>query len=158
MSGELIWELIKGNNSFLVKRDGHQFSSEKGNLRNLNSYKYSGLANPKAIDISPVAGGITVSIKSQRKADARRPVRLFQKLTLNKLNLKRDFRRVAKAISNQTAGRYYRPDLRLAALARWTNIHRSLTRGPAKPQRPRRKYLKARRAAKKPNAVQRLAN
>jgi large subunit ribosomal protein L28e len=54
----LIWLLVKDNNSFLHKRartsraGGVQFSSEPGNLLSVNSFKYSGLANSKAIDIS----------------------------------------------------------------------------------------------------------
>jgi len=58
MTDALVWQLIRNNNSFLVKRgktqrDGAvQFSSEKGNLLNVNSFKYSGVANSSIIDIS----------------------------------------------------------------------------------------------------------
>ena len=46
--GQLIWEIVKKNNSFLVKEFGRgtasvQFSKEPNNLYNLNSYKHSGL-------------------------------------------------------------------------------------------------------------------
>ncbi|GMN20307.1 hypothetical protein TIFTF001_045313 [Ficus carica] len=46
--GQLIWEIVKKNNSFLVKEFGNgtagvRFSKEPNNLYNLNSYKYSGL-------------------------------------------------------------------------------------------------------------------
>ena len=46
--GQLIWEIVKKNNSFLVKEFGNgtasvQFSKEPNNLYNLNSYKHSGL-------------------------------------------------------------------------------------------------------------------
>lgn len=45
--GQLIWEIVKKNNSFLVKEFGNgsqsvQFSKEPNNLYNLNSYKHSG--------------------------------------------------------------------------------------------------------------------
>ncbi|GKC53832.1 60S ribosomal protein L28-2-like protein [Tanacetum coccineum] len=45
--GQLIWEIVKRNNSFLVKEFGNgsqsvQFSKEPNNLYNLNSYKHSG--------------------------------------------------------------------------------------------------------------------
>lgn len=45
--GQLIWEIVKKNNSFLVKEFGRgtasvQFSKEPNNLYNLNSYKHSG--------------------------------------------------------------------------------------------------------------------
>ncbi len=58
MSSALVWELVKNNNSFLVKRERTNrvgavaFSREPGNLLNVNSAKYSGLANDKAVDIS----------------------------------------------------------------------------------------------------------
>jgi hypothetical protein len=45
--------LVKKNNSFLVKRNGVQFSSEAGNLLNKNSFKYSGIANKKVME--PIA-------------------------------------------------------------------------------------------------------
>lgn len=45
--GQLIWEIVKKNNSFLVKEFGNGtqsvvFSKESNNLYNLNSYKHSG--------------------------------------------------------------------------------------------------------------------
>jgi len=45
--GALIWEIVKKNNSFLVKEFGNgtakvQFSKEANNLYNAHSYKYSG--------------------------------------------------------------------------------------------------------------------
>jgi hypothetical protein len=58
MSQSLIWHIIRDNNSFMVKRErtsragAVQFSSEPGNLLNAHSFKYSGLANNRAIDIS----------------------------------------------------------------------------------------------------------
>jgi hypothetical protein len=49
-SADLIWQLVKKNNAFLVKRNGNsnasvQFSSEPNNLYNLNTFKYSGNFN-----------------------------------------------------------------------------------------------------------------
>lgn len=58
MSSALVWQLIKNHNSFLVKRgrthrDGAvQFSAENGNLLNVNSAKFSGLANNKTVGIN----------------------------------------------------------------------------------------------------------
>ena len=58
MSEALVWHLIRDNNSFLVKRGREnrtgaiQFSKEPGNLLNVNSFKYSGIANEKVIDIA----------------------------------------------------------------------------------------------------------
>jgi hypothetical protein len=49
--GQLIWEIVKKNNCFLVKQFGRgtaslRFSKESNNLYNLNSYKYSGTLSP----------------------------------------------------------------------------------------------------------------
>lgn len=43
MSSQLIWQLVKNNNSFLHKGlNGINLSKEPGNLYNLHSYKHSG--------------------------------------------------------------------------------------------------------------------
>lgn len=46
--GDLIWQIVRKNNSFLVKQFGNgnakvQFTKEPNNLYNLHSYKYSGM-------------------------------------------------------------------------------------------------------------------
>ncbi|GFQ08127.1 60S ribosomal protein l28-1 [Phtheirospermum japonicum] len=56
--GQLIWEIVKKNNSFLVKEFGNgtasvKFSKEPNNLYNLHYYKHSGLANKKTVTIQP---------------------------------------------------------------------------------------------------------
>lgn len=43
--------------------------------------------------------------------------------SLNKTTLKKDFRRVAKAIKKNSADNFYRPDLCGAALAKWSLLH-----------------------------------
>lgn len=67
MSESLVWLCVKNNNAFLVKRGkknsrcgATQFSKESGNLMNVNSFKYSGLANKKTIDIDH---NLTLSLK-----------------------------------------------------------------------------------------------
>ena len=69
MSDALVWQLIKNNNSFLVKRERSNrsgqvmFSKESGNLMNANSFKYSGLANSKTIGIDTSDKTITMTLK-----------------------------------------------------------------------------------------------
>ena len=50
------WMVMRMQSSFLVKRESGriQFSSEKYNLTSQNSFKYQGIANDKAVDISQV--------------------------------------------------------------------------------------------------------
>ena len=58
MSDALVWHLIRDHNSFLVRRGRSrvagevQFSKEPGNVLNVNTFKFSGLANSKTIDVS----------------------------------------------------------------------------------------------------------
>lgn len=58
MSEALVWHLIRDHNSFLVRRGRSrvagevQFSKEPGNVMNVNTFKFSGLANNKTIDVS----------------------------------------------------------------------------------------------------------
>ncbi|KAF8943941.1 hypothetical protein BGZ47_004867 [Haplosporangium gracile] len=101
MSADLTWLLIKNNNSFLVKRSGVQFSSEAGNLLNKNSFKFSGIANKKTIDITAAASGRGVVVSTPK----------------SKVTLTKGIRKSARSVAGLTrAG--YRADLRKAALAR----------------------------------------
>ncbi|KAF2301993.1 hypothetical protein P3X46_001515 [Hevea brasiliensis] len=123
--GQLIWEIVKKNNSFLVKQFGRgsasvQFSKESNNLYNLNSFKHSGLANKKTITIQPGKDQSVVLATTKTKKQ-NKPVAL-----LHKSVMKKEFRRMAKAVKNQVGDNYYRPDLKNAALARLSVVHRSL--------------------------------
>ncbi|KAI1296184.1 hypothetical protein EDD11_007514 [Mortierella claussenii] len=113
MSADLTWLLIKNNNSFLVKRSGVQFSSEAGNLLNKNSFKYSGLANNKTVDISAAPSGRGVVVATKKSGV---PAYKISK-GINKVTLSKGVRKSARSVAGLTrAG--YRADLRKAALAR----------------------------------------
>ncbi|KAL0341936.1 UNVERIFIED_CONTAM: 60S ribosomal protein L28-2 [Sesamum calycinum] len=137
--GQLIWEIVKKNNSFLVKEFGNgtasvKFSKEPNNLYttctptstpiggayNCVTFASSvGLANKKTVTIQ--AGKdqslllATTKTKKQNKPSL-----------LNKSLMKKEFSRMAKAVSNQVADNHYRPDLKKAALARLSVVNRSL--------------------------------
>ena len=119
LSPALTWMLVKNNNSFLVKRNGTQFSSERGNLRNINSPRYSGLANKRVVDISVAKGKATLSIRKSKGRAALQPANAWRRFKLTK-----HFRACAKTIAGNV--RKYRPDLTNAALARYTKISRVL--------------------------------
>ena len=52
-SSELVWQLIRGNNSFLKKGLNNTFfSAEPGNLTSKHSYKFSGIANSANVDLT----------------------------------------------------------------------------------------------------------
>ncbi|KAA8534878.1 hypothetical protein F0562_029906 [Nyssa sinensis] len=124
--GQLIWEIVKKNNSFLVKEFGNgtasvRFSKESNNLYNVNSYKHSGLANYKTVTIQPGGKDSSVLLATTKTKKQNKPASL-----LHKSVMKKEFRRMAKAVANQVANNYYRPDLKNAALSRLSAVNRSL--------------------------------
>ncbi|KAL3685105.1 hypothetical protein R1sor_003127 [Riccia sorocarpa] len=125
-SPDLLWQLIKRNNSFLVKQNGNgnrsvQFSSEKNNLYNKNSFKYSGLANRKTVSIQPAGEGLAVVLATTKTKKGNKPAEI-----VNRSVLRRDVRKMARAVVNQVSENGYRPDLKTAALARLSSVHKSL--------------------------------
>merc|ERR1719183_2664390 len=107
----LVWAIIGQNNSFMKKRNGRssrtgavRFSTEKGNLASLSTFKYSGLANSKAIDVT-VSQGEKCSVASLSKktvSKASNPAKARQSNPLKHTN----FRATTKAITAQNS--YYR--------------------------------------------------
>jgi len=135
LSPDVVWFNVRRNNSFAVKRNGTNFTSEKNNLLNKNSFKYSGLANRKTVGLESAEAAVHTNkkgvkevtpravlvIKKKRARRANRPANAYQRVKLNK-----DFRRVAKTIQQQLVGRHYRPDLVRVALARWTKLYQTV--------------------------------
>ncbi|XWS72142.1 hypothetical protein CRYUN_Cryun02cG0014800 [Craigia yunnanensis] len=124
--GQLIWEIVKKNNCFLVKEFGRgnagvQFSKESNNLYNLNSYKHSGLANKKTVTIQSGGKDQSVLLATSKTKKQNKPASLLHISVMRK-----EFPRMAKAVVNQVADNYYRPDLKKAALAKLSAVHRSL--------------------------------
>ncbi|CAO3640075.1 unnamed protein product [Mucor hiemalis] len=117
MSANLVWAIIKNNNSFLVKRQNVQFSSEPANLKNVNSFKYSGLANYKTVAIIPnKARGVRVTLRKANKQQN-------PKKSINSVVIDKTRRQTSKSVANLIArGNKYRPDLRAAAVARASAI------------------------------------
>ncbi|XP_078439213.1 ribosomal L28e protein family [Wolffia australiana] len=140
--GELVWEIVKRNNAFLVKQFGNgtakvQFSKESNNLYNLNSYKYSGLANKKTVSVQPEGKDLSVVLATSKTKKQSNPSNLY-----NRSVLKKEFAKMAKAVVNQVAENHYRPDLKKAALARLSAVHRSLKVAKSGPKKKNRQALK----------------
>ncbi|OMO67341.1 hypothetical protein CCACVL1_20594 [Corchorus capsularis] len=143
--GQLIWEIVKKNNCFLVKEFGNgtagvQFSKESNNLCNLNSYKHSGLANKKTVTIQAGGKDKSVLLATTKTKKQNKPASLLHKSVMRK-----EFPRMAKAVVNQVADNYYRPDLKKAALARLSVIHRSLKVAKSGAKKRNRQALKGRK-------------
>merc|ERR1712139_762 len=117
-SSDLLWALTRKTNAFLVKRNGLQLTSEPNNLMNKHSFKYSGLANLETVGVEDNTRGITLKMKN--KKNSQNPKR-----NIVPVDLKKDFRKVAKTIRNKTEGKFYRKDLCKPALARWYKVWKS---------------------------------
>ncbi|XP_020586097.1 60S ribosomal protein L28-2-like [Phalaenopsis equestris] len=138
----LLWEIVKKNNAFLVKQFGNgnakvQFSKEKNNLYNVHSFKFSGLANKKTVSIQPAGKDLSVVLSTTKKNKQNKP-----SLVSHRSILKREFRKVAKAVINQVSDNHYRPDLKKPALARLSAVRRSLQVAKSGPKKRNRQAQK----------------
>lgn len=124
-SDQLVWEVIKKNNSFLKKVNGRtrrsgskHFSLEKGNLRSVSTYKHSGLAQSRTVDISCTAAKTAIlSTKTASKSS--------NKVAASEIPINKNFARVVKTIESQTADNFYRADLKVDALAKFSKVYQA---------------------------------
>ncbi|KAK3944305.1 putative ribosomal protein l28e protein [Diplogelasinospora grovesii] len=135
VSADVVWEITRASNAFLVKRKtagGGQFSRDPLNLTNKHSRKYAGFVNEKAVGVVPNEKG-GVQVISKKAGAHNKPASGRATVTYggNKTT-----RKTYKNIASQTAKTGYRPDLRQAAIARASAIRRS--QRPVKPE-PERK-------------------
>mmetsp|Transcript_9699 Transcript_9699/g.14611 ORF Transcript_9699/g.14611 Transcript_9699/m.14611 type:complete len:151 (+) Transcript_9699:69-521(+) len=124
VSDSLIWQVVKNNNSFLHKREqtarsgAVQFSAETGNLMNVNSFKYSGLANSKAVDItSDKDNRVYLKTKAPRKCNAPRK-------NVATTPLRKDRVRSEKVVKSRGCSSFYRADLSAAAKIKYNKALR----------------------------------
>ena len=124
---QLLWELTRRNSSFLRKKNGQSkrsgaisFSTEPGNVKSLNLFQYSGLANSKVIDVVCTDENRAQLITKTASKAATKPSKTYVRTNVNK-----DFRRSEKVILGQTADVFYRPDLKAAALAKYTKVYQA---------------------------------
>ncbi|AEO69531.1 01c61569-e6ee-47ca-b584-63b517fda940 [Thermothielavioides terrestris] len=145
VSADLIWEISRTSNAFLVKRKSGaapQFSRDPLNLTNVHSRKYAGFVNDKALGIVPNEKG-GVRVISKKPASVNKPASSLYTVTYG---ANKTARKTYKAVANQVAKNGYRPDLRQVAVARASAIRRG--QRPAKPEpAPKLRGAAARRAA-----------
>ncbi|KAL0489627.1 ribosomal protein L28 [Acrasis kona] len=118
-SQELVWAIVKKTHNKLIKKKDFgrtEFSTERGNLRNINSYKYTGFRN-QAVSVHLDRNNKLVVRKSSLKKNA--PVKRNDTV---KHGLKGYNKRVG-GIVKATQGSYYRKDLTMAALQRHSKLH-----------------------------------
>ncbi|KAL2108260.1 hypothetical protein VUR80DRAFT_4059 [Thermomyces stellatus] len=145
VSADVVWELVRNQNCFLVNRKGDgspQFSRDPLNLTNIHSRKYAGFVNDKAIAVN-ASGKRGITVVSKNAKNVNRPFKSTSSFTMgdNKSN-----RKAYKAIAAQAAKRGYRADLLDAAVQRASAIRRSQRPVKADPEKKLR-GAKARKAA-----------
>ncbi|KAK7051559.1 hypothetical protein VNI00_004538 [Paramarasmius palmivorus] len=141
MSTDLQWLLIRKYNSYMVKGlpEGPIFSKEPGNLVNIHSHKYSGLANTKTIDVSDVNGTIQITTRNTKTS----PQAVASARTVSNVRPRSGGRRALR-VGSSVAKRGYRPDLRKETLARISALTAAQKEPKATPARkPRGKKAKA---------------
>ena len=118
---DVVWACVKGNNAFLhkSKQGGNkvQFSSEPNNLYNLNTFKFSGLANAKSVGVALGADGAVVT-KSRPNNSSKPSAGVHKYIT------KRNARKAMSSIEKQLDG--WRSDLVVAAKARMSVVQKGL--------------------------------
>ncbi len=121
----LIWECIRDNHAYLKKGNGPKvFSAEPGNITNLHSNKFSGLAGRKVAGLTVVKSG-----KKETVTLVTKPVggkRACPKSLFNGTGISKNATRATKSIAAKLAG--YRPDLVGAAVSKFQKIKQSLRR------------------------------
>ena len=142
MSADLQWAILRNHSSFLVKkRKGTQgeLTSEPGNLTQINSFKFSGLANNKVVGVTLDNKKVTLTTKKLKGGN--KPKAASAASQLNKHMVKGSCR-AAETINKLVSANYYRPDLAKFAVARYHALHKSLETKPAAPIRKRRRVAK----------------
>ncbi|KAI0128651.1 ribosomal L28e family protein [Xylariales sp. AK1849] len=145
VSSDLVWEIVRSNNAYLVKRKtggGVQLSRDPLNLTNKHSRKYAGFVNDKAIGISHNEKG-GVKVTSKKSSASQKPGGSSTQTTFHG---GKSARKTYKAVANHTAKSGYRPDLREAAVQRVSAIRRSQRTPKPDPERKLRGN-KAKKAA-----------
>uniref|UniRef100_A0A1B0DIX5 Large ribosomal subunit protein eL28 n=1 Tax=Phlebotomus papatasi TaxID=29031 RepID=A0A1B0DIX5_PHLPP len=134
-SSHLNWLIVRNCNSYLLKKRNipKPFSTERNNLTNLSSYRYSGLVHHKTLAVLPAdKKGFTVVYKKKKVEN--QPSKSLVKVTM-KSGPRRSLYKLKKMLKAQK----YRKDLTKAALRRASAVLRS--------QRPRN-TKKAKKAKK----------
>ncbi|CAJ2509898.1 Uu.00g057980.m01.CDS01 [Anthostomella pinea] len=142
VSSDLVWQIVRSNNSYLVKRKeagGVQLSRDPLNLTNKHSRKYAGFVNDKAIGVVAAEKG-GVKVISKKESAAQKPGKTTVESSYHG---GKSARKTYKAVANRAAKSGYRPDLREAAVARVSAIRKSqLEPKPTPEKKPRGKKAK----------------
>ncbi|KAL4877646.1 ribosomal L28e protein family-domain-containing protein [Aspergillus karnatakaensis] len=124
VSNDLIWQLTRNQNAYLVKRNsggGSQFSRDPLNVLNKHSFKYAGYSNTKAVGVQATENGGVVTI-TKKPGTAQQPAKSISTVSYGP---GASTRKIYKGVADKTAKGGYRADLRQDAVARVSAIRRS---------------------------------
>ncbi|KAL4899269.1 hypothetical protein BDW74DRAFT_163784 [Aspergillus multicolor] len=150
VSSDLIWQLTRNQNAYLVKRNsngGVQFSRDPLNVLNKHSFKYAGYSNTKAVGVQATENGGVITI-TKKPGTSQQPAKSLATVTYGP---GASNRKIYKGVADRTAKGGYRADLRQEAVSRVSAIRRSQK---AKKETPARKPrgAQARKAAEQESA------
>jgi large subunit ribosomal protein L28e len=102
-SADVAWAVIRNNSAFLLKKRGVKkaFSTEPCNLTNVNSQRYNGLVNAKALGISAGPDNKGFVLTTKRSKLSHRPVKSLVKVTM-KAGPRRSLHKVKGALLKGT--------------------------------------------------------
>ncbi|CAG9329774.1 unnamed protein product [Blepharisma stoltei] len=66
VSSDLLWELLRNNNKYLIRRQNTDFSADPYNLVNIHSQKFAGIASTSAIGVATRKKGESVTLKAKK--------------------------------------------------------------------------------------------
>ncbi|GAB1215047.1 hypothetical protein ATERTT37_004229 [Aspergillus terreus] len=139
VSSDLIWQITRTQNAYLVKRNsggGSQFSRDPLNLQNKHSFK--------AVGVQATENG-GVAVLSKKPGNPQQPAKNLVTVTYGPST---GTRKIYKGVADKTAKNGYRADLREDAVARVSAVRRSQKVKKATPARKPR-GAQARKAAEK---------
>ncbi|KAE8144550.1 ribosomal L28e protein family-domain-containing protein [Aspergillus avenaceus] len=150
VSSDLVWQITRTQNAFLVKRNsggGSQFSRDPLNVQNKHSFKYAGYANTKAVGVQPTENGGVVVV-TKKPSNPQQPAKNVVSVSYGP---NASTRKIYKGVADRTAKYNYRADIREGAVSRVSAIRRSQkTKKDTPPQKPR--GAQARKAADQESA------
>lgn len=125
MSADLNWMIIRNNSAFLMKRRNIKkpFSTEKFNLKKLNSFRYNGLIHKKSVAIVEPSNKVGFRVLTKRVRCQARPGKAVVRTTM-----KSGPRRSLYKLQRLIKGQKYRCDLKMLALQRASALLRSQKR------------------------------
>lgn len=123
-SSALLWQLTRKTSSRQVKRTLPKatFTWEKGSLTNKRFSADSGISGLRAVDVDVDENGFPVlSLKNSRPADARKPDKMWQSVTL-KGGVRKALAKTERTLAN------YRPAAKKLALRKVSAIYKAKSR------------------------------